>query len=185
MNRVRQFILVWSIFAVFSFWTQVSVSQDKRERPLAFKAIPKKTLFKSGEDIILIFSLTNRSNEPIFVSRLKTDDFVDVELTAPNGRAAPWHGRGRIDSKQYDPADFVILKPGEKLNGNRIISLKDGQGYLVKQPGRYSVKAQYSLGPSEYFAPIAGSAHIPDGSFPSPQSSFCVESCNSTTDTTR
>jgi len=131
MNRYRQIILVSSVLAVFSFWTQVSASQEKKEGPLRFRALPKKALFKRGEDVILLLSLTNNSNEPIFVSRLNTGEFVDIELKGPNGDEVPWQGRRKIDNKEYDPADFVVLKPGQKITANRIVSLKDGEGFLA------------------------------------------------------
>jgi len=62
----------------------VSASQEKK-KAVTVPALPKKALFKRGEDVILLLSLTNNSNEPIFVSRLNTGEFVDIELKDQTG----------------------------------------------------------------------------------------------------
>jgi hypothetical protein len=146
-------------------------------RALAFEARPTKRLFTQGEAVVFVLSIRNQSPEPIFVSRLTEDEFVDFRISGPDGKAVPWRGKGRIDSKEYSPSDFAVLKCRERISAKRIISFKDGQGFVFNKPGQYSVTAEYSLGPPEYFAPLAGATKIPTGSFRSVNATFCVEVC--------
>src|SRR5262249_24075907 len=80
-------------------------------------------------------------------------------------------------SKSYSPSDFAVLRTGEEVKAKRIISLKNGQGYIFRKPGQYSVVAEYSLGPPEYFAPFAAKTKVPTGSFRSTKAAFCIEAC--------
>jgi len=146
-------------------------------QPLSFRAVPKRHIFNHAEDVILLFSIQNNSSDPVFVSRLKGNDFVDIKLLGPDGKEVPWRGSGRIDSKNYSASDFVVLKTHEIVHASRTISPKDGTGFVFKEPGRYTVQAEYSLAPPEYFASLAGSAKIPAESFASPVSTFCIETC--------
>jgi len=118
---------------------------------LVFEALPSRQLLTRGEDIVLVLYLRNLSEKPIFVSRLKGDEFVDFSIIGPDGKEVPWHGKGRIDSKGYSPSDFAVLERYQEISAKRIISLKDGAGFVFDKPGQYSVTAEYSLEPPEYF----------------------------------
>lgn len=147
---------------------------------LCFSALPEKQLFAQGEPVILVLSIYNWSakpGEPVFVSRLKGDEFVDLNVIGPDGKEVPWRGKGRIVSRQYSPADFAVLGTYKEISAKRIISLKDGAGFVFDKPGQYSVTAKYSLGPPEYFAPFAGKTKIPTGTFRSAKAAFCIEAC--------
>ena len=144
---------------------------------LTFQAIPIKHLFKRGEPIVLVLSIKNNLPASAFVSSLKEQEFVDISLLGPDGKGVPWKGTGRIETKQYSPAEFTTLKPGETIHASWTISLNHKSGFIFKQVGRYRLAAKYSLAPPEYFAPFAGTAKIPDGSFSSLASTFCIETC--------
>jgi hypothetical protein len=111
------------------------------------------------------------------VSRLTGDEFVDLNVIGPDGKEVPWRGKGRIVSREYSPSDFAVLERYQEISAKRIISLKDGAGFVFDKPGQYSVTAEYSLEPPEYFAPIAGGTKIPTGSFRSAKAAFCIEAC--------
>ena len=147
------------------------------EPALFFWARPQTQLFAKGEPVILVLSIYTRSAEPIFVSRLTGDEFVDLNVIGPDGKEVPWRGKGRIVSREYSPADFAVLGTYQEISARRIISVKDGAGFVFDKPGQYSVTAEYSLGPPEYFAPFAGKAKIPTGTFRSTKAAFCIEAC--------
>jgi hypothetical protein len=173
-----------SIFLVLSFLAftsrtmgQTPTTESIKHPALAFQARPTKHLFARGEDVVLSLLIRNESAGPVFVSRLIHDEFVDFKITGPDGKEVSWRGKGRIDSKNYSPSDFAVLGSAEKISANRTISLKNGQGFVLSKPGQYSVTAEYSLEPPEYFAPLAGDAKTPPGSFRSVNATFCIESC--------
>jgi hypothetical protein len=144
---------------------------------LVFEALPSRQLLARGEAVILVLYLRNRSEGLIFVSRLKGNEFVDVSVIGPDGKEVPWRGKGRIDSKGYSPSDFTVLERYQEISAKRIISLKDGAGFVFDKPGQYSVTAEYSLEPPEYFAPFAGGTKLPTGSLRSTKAAFCIEAC--------
>ena len=147
------------------------------EPALFFWARPQTQLFAQGEPVILVLSIYTRSAEPIFVSRLTDNEFVDLNVIGPDGKEVPWRGKGRIVSREYSPTDFAVLETYQEISAKRIISLKDGAGFVFDKPGQYSVTAEYSLGPPEYFAPFAGKTKIPTGTFRSTKAAFCIEAC--------
>jgi hypothetical protein len=56
---------------------------------LCFLALPEKQPFAQGEPVILVLSIYNWSEkptEPIFVSRLKSDEFVELKVIGPDGK---------------------------------------------------------------------------------------------------
>ena len=113
------------------------------------------------------------------MSRLKGNEFVDLKLLGPDGKNVTWRGTAKIDSKNYSTTDFVVLKPHESVHASRIISLKDGTGFVLQESGSYSLRAEYSLSPREYFAPpIADGVEIPAESLASRAVTFCIESCD-------
>jgi hypothetical protein len=111
------------------------------------------------------------------VSRLTGDEFVDFSVIGPEGKEVRRRGKGRIDSRAYSPSDFAVLERYQEISAKRIISLKGGAGFVFDKPGQYSVTAEYSLEPPEYFAPFAGQTKIPTGSFRSAKATFCIEAC--------
>jgi hypothetical protein len=144
---------------------------------LVFEALPSRQLSARSEAVVLVLYLRNLSEGPIFVSRLAGDEFVDFSVIGPDGKEVSWRGKGRIDSKAYSPSDFAVLERYQEISAERIISLKDGTGFVFDKPGQYSVTAEYSLEPPEYFAPFAGKTKIPTGSFRSAKAAFCIEAC--------
>jgi len=144
---------------------------------LVFEALPSRQLLARGEAVVLVLYLRNGAEGPIFVSRLTGDEFVDVSVIGPDGKEVPWRGKGRIDSKGYSPSDFAVLERYQEISVKRIISLKDGAGFVFDKPGQYSVTAEYSLEPPEYFAPFVGETKIPTGSYRSTKAAFCIEAC--------
>ena len=144
---------------------------------LVFEALPSRQLSARGEAVVLVLYLRNLSEGPIFVSRLAGDEFVDFSVIGPDGKEVLWWGKGRIDSKAYFPSDFAVLERYQEISAEKIISLKDGTGFVFDKPGQYSVTAEYSLEPPEYFEPFAGKTKIPTGSFRSAKAAFCIEAC--------
>ncbi len=144
---------------------------------LCFGARPQAQLFKKGEPVIVVLSIYTRSAEPIFVSRLEGDEFVNLYVTGPDDKEVPWLGNRRIAPREYSPSDFAVLGTYKEISAKRIISLKDGAGFVFDKPGEYFVMAEYSLGPPEYFAPFAGETKIPTGTFRSTKAGFCIEAC--------
>lgn len=144
---------------------------------LDFEALPSRQILARGEAVVLVLSLRNPSEGPIFASRLTGDEFVDFSVIGPDGKEVPWRGKGRTDSKGDSPSDFAVLERYQEISAKRIISLKDGAGFVFDKLGQYSVTAEYSLKPSQYFAPFAGETKIPTGSFRSTKAAFCIEAC--------
>ena len=149
---------------------------------LTFQVSPLKTTFSLGEDVVLRFSLHNNSKDAVFVSREMYDEFVDLTILGPGGNEVSRKGKRKIDSKTYSPQDVAVLKGGESIRAKAVVSLKDGLGFIIDKPGRYRLKAEYSLGPPAYFAPFAGATSVPDGTFRSKTFTFCVETCEGTSE---
>jgi hypothetical protein len=144
---------------------------------LVFEALPSRQLLTRGEPVVLVLYLRNPSEEPIFVSRLKGDEFVDFNVIGPDGKEVPWQGKRRISASERSPSDFAVLDRWQEIAAKRVISVKDGAGFVFDKPGQYSVTAEYSLGPPESFAPLAGQTKVPTGSFHSAKAAFCIEVC--------
>jgi len=144
---------------------------------LCFSARPATQLFKLGEPVTVLLSIYTRSAKPIFVSRLTDGEFVKLSVIGPDGKELPWQGNGRISSRAYSPSDFAMLETYKEISATRIISLKDGAGFVFDKPGQYFVTAEYSLGSPESFAPFAGETKIPTGTFHSTKAGFCIEAC--------
>jgi len=149
---------------------------------LTFHVSPTKPTFVGGEDIILRFELHNNSKDVVFVSRKMYDEFVDVTIFGPDGKKVTRRGKSKIDSKRYSPQDFAVLKEGESIGTNAVVSLKDGLGFVIDKPGRYRAVGEYALGPPAYFAPFAGAAKVPEGTFRSKVQTFCLETCVATSE---
>jgi hypothetical protein len=144
---------------------------------LTFQISPIKHTFSRHEEIVVRFALRNNSPYPVFVNRKMYSEFVDLTVLAPNGKEVAWRGTGRIDSKAYSLEDFAVLKTGESISQKTVVSLKQGVGFMIDKPGRYRMKAEYSLGPPAYFASFARGAKVPEGPFRVQVVTLCVETC--------
>jgi hypothetical protein len=144
---------------------------------LVFEALPSRQLLTQGQEVVLALTIRNLSEEPVFVSRLAGDQFVDFSVIGPDGRELPWRGKGQIASNEHSPSDFDVLERYQEISAKRTISLQDGAGFVFDKPGQYTVTAEYSPGPPESVAPFAGQTKIPTGSFHSTKAAFCIEAC--------
>jgi hypothetical protein len=177
MKSASIFLLLSLLAFADSMMGQAPTRGPVNRPALVFRARPTKQLFARGEDVVFAVSIRNESAGPVLVSRLLNDEFVDFHVCGPDGKDVAWRGKSRIDSKSYSPSDFAVLKGGEMVRARRTISLKNGHGFVLGKPGQYSVIAEYSLEPPEYFAPFAGEAKVPAGSFGSVKATFCIEIC--------
>jgi len=151
-----------------NFSEQAAGSQE-----LGFTAKPVKPVFRIGEDVVFRFRLKNRSSKRVFVSRyMSVGDFVTFKLTGPDGKDVPW--QGKIRSIAYNKDAFLVLEPGQQVSANHVISVTKGEGFAITKPGRYTVLAEYSLGPPEYFANLAPKGSIPQGLFKTVEIHFTV-----------
>jgi hypothetical protein len=150
-----------------------SARQEARTQQLSFTARPAKSLFRVGEDVVFRFKLKNFSSKRVFVSRYMTvGDFVTIELTGPDGKEVRW--QGKIRSIAYSKDAFLVLGPGQEVSANHTISVTKGEGFAIDKPGRYTVLAEYSLGPPEYFSNLAPKESIPQGVFKAVKTHFTV-----------
>jgi hypothetical protein len=92
--------------------------------------------------------------------------------------AKKWRGRERREPllKGNSPSDFTVLGQYKQISTNRVISLKDGRGFVFTKPGQYSLTAEFSMDTLSGFSSFAGQAKIPIGSFHT-KASFCIEAC--------
>jgi hypothetical protein len=139
-------------------------------------ASPSKQLFSLGETVVIVLRLYSRNEHPILVSRLLGEEFVSFKVIGPDGNEVPWKDEGKAGSKEYSQSDFTVLGQYKEISANRIISLKDGAGFAFDKPGQYSLTAKFSMEPPEKFAPFAGQAKAPTGSFQA-EVAFCIEAC--------
>lgn len=154
------------------------VSETSATTPdLYFNILPSKQLFSLGESVVVALELYSRSEQPILVSRLQSDDFVRFKVIGPDGNDVPWQGERRAGAKTYSPSDFTVLGQYKLISAKRIISLRDAAGFVFDKPGQYSVTADFSMGPPEDFAPFAGQAKPAIGTFHSTKLAFCIEAC--------
>jgi hypothetical protein len=166
---------------VVVFWSSLASMQavwghaQAKTPELYFYSSPTKQLFSLGENVVTNLEFWSRSEQPLYVSRLQNGAFVTFKVTGPDGHEIPWQD-GRADAKQSSPSDFTVLKQYTQIKANRIISLKDGEGFAFDKPGQYSLTAEFSMDPSNRFAADAGGATPPVGIFQS-KASFCIEVC--------
>jgi len=173
-------VTISSVLALPAYANDCASGKSMGDRmPLKVRLVPLKHIFRSGQPIVVNLSIRNETNKPLFVSRLAGKDFIDIHLSGPGeNKEVRWVGKGKIDSKAYSPSEFTVLKAGEETTASRTISTKAGEGFVIEKQGKYFIRATYSLGPSEYFAPMAGDAKIPQGCFESAPTTFCLDSCN-------
>jgi len=143
---------------------------------LYFYALPSKQLFWRGEAVVIKLQLYSRSEQPLLVSRILGDEFVSFKAIGPDGNEVPWQGETRAGFKEHSPSDFTVLGQYKQISANRIISLKEGAGFVFDKAGQYSLTAEFSMGPPGKFAPFEVSAKTPMGSFHA-KVAFCIEAC--------
>jgi hypothetical protein len=130
-----------------------------------------------GEPVVIGLELYSRLEQPILVSRLQGNEFVNLKVVGPDGNEVPWQGKAPERARAYSPSDFTVLGQYKAISADRIISLKDGRGFAFIQPGQYTVTAEFSMGHPEDFAQFVDQAKPAVGSFRSSKLAFCIEAC--------
>jgi len=183
MSKPSRWIVQASVFLFLSSlvssqgtWGQAPVVSATTPE-MYFWAAPSKQLFSQGETVAIVLRLYSRNEQPILVSHLQGDEFVSFKVTGPDGSEVPWQGEPQANSKKYFPSDFTVLGQFKEISANRIISLKDGRGFVFDKPGQYSLTAEFSMGPPEKFAPFAGQMKTLTGAIHSTKVSFCMDAC--------
>ena len=105
------------------------------------------------------------------------DEFVSFKVIGPDGNEVPRQGETRASFKEHSPSDFTALGQYKQISANRIISLKDGVGFVFDKPGQYSLTAEFSMGPPGKFAPFEVQAKTAMGTFHSTKLALCIEAC--------
>jgi hypothetical protein len=182
MTKPKHWIMKASVFLFLS--SLVSAQGARGQAPvessttpeLYFYAVPSKQLFWRGETVVIELQLYSRSEQPLLVSRMLGDEFVSFKVIGPDGNEVPWQGDTRAGFKEHSPSDFTVLGQYKQISANRIISLKDGLGFVFDKPGQYSLTAEFSMGHPGKFAPFEVQAKTPMGSFHA-KLAFCIEAC--------
>jgi len=170
------FLLSCSFVVLQPLWGQAPATPAQTPE-LYFNILPTKQLFSLHEDVAIKLELYSRSEQPILVSRLQGNKFVSFNLTGPDGNEVPWQNKEHARTKEYSPSNFTALGQYKTASADRIISLKDGAGFAFDKPGQYTLTAEFSMGPPESFASIAGEAKPAIGTFHSEKLAFCIEAC--------
>ena len=171
------FVLAYLLSGVAVGSDERKTSNSMDQQVLGFTVKPIKPTFRIGENVALRFGLKNLSSTRIFVSRyMPIGDFVTLSFVGPNGKEVPWHGK--IRSIAYGKDAFLFLEPGQEVSASQTIPTTKDEGFAITRPGRYTIVADYSLGPPEYFANLAPKEAIPQGSFKAPHVHFMIASKN-------
>ena len=173
--KVSVFLFLSCLVGSQATWGQAPVESAKTPE-LYFYTLPSKQLFWRGEAVVIKLQLYSRSEQPLLVSRMLGDEFVSFKVIGPDGNEVPWQGETRAGFKEHSPSDFTVLGQYKQISANRIISLKEGAGFVFDKPGQYSLTAEFSMGPPGKFAPFEVSAKTPMGSFHA-KVAFCIEAC--------
>jgi hypothetical protein len=174
--RASVFLLSSSLASVQGTWGQDPLPPPNTPE-LYFSTASLKQLFSLGESVVIELQLYSRSEQPILVSRLQSDEFVSFKVIGPDGNEVPWQAEPRASTKEYSPSDFIVLGQYKQVSAQRTLSLKDGAGFAFDKPGIYSLTAEFSMGPPANFAPFAGEAKSAMGTFHSSKLTFCIEAC--------
>jgi hypothetical protein len=183
MTKPRHWIMKVSVFLfllslVPALGARAQAPAESAATPeLYFWASPAKQLFSLGENVAIVLRLYSRNEHSILVSRLQRDEFVRFKVFGPDGNEVPWLGKPQAAFSEYSPADFTVLGQFKEVSADRIISLKDGTGFVFDKPGQYSLTAEFSMDPKDRFASVAGQGKAPIGSFHSTKVAFCMEAC--------
>ena len=169
MAKPKHWILKASVFLFLSSlvcsqgtWGQAPV-KSATTRELYFYALPSKQLFSRGETVVIELQLYSRSEQPLLVCHMLGDEFVSFKVIGPDGNEVPWQGETRAGFNEHSLSDFTVLGQYKQISANRIISLKDGAGFVFDKPGQYSLTAEFSMGPRGKFAPFEVQAKTPMG----------------------
>jgi hypothetical protein len=128
---------------------------------LLFHIKPAAHVFNAGADIVLEFTLKNVSKRRVLATReASLRDIIYLELFDKQGRKIPW--QGKISSRQYPSDFFVVLEPSQSATFHSVVSASNGSGFEIKKAGKYRVRAEFSLSPKEYFAPVSDGGVVPD-----------------------
>jgi hypothetical protein len=182
MIKPKHWIMKASVFLSLSslICSQRTLGQARVESAttpeLYFYTLPSKQLFWRAEAVVIKLQLYSRSEQALLVSRMLGDEFVSFKIIGPDGNEVPWQGETRAGFKEHSPSDFTVLGQYKQISANRIISLKDGEGFVFDKPGQYSLTAEFSMGPPGKFAPFEVQAKTPMGSFHA-KVAFCIEAC--------
>jgi hypothetical protein len=183
MRKPSRWVLKASVFLLSS--SLVSSQRTWGQAPVVPATTPEsyfwidhsKQFFSLGEPVVIALQLYSRSEQPLLISHLWGDEFVSFKLIGPDGNEVSWQGKPRAGSKRYSPSDFTVLGQYKEIDASRTISLKDGTGFAFDKPGQYSLTAEFSMEPTEVFAPFSGQANPAVGSFHSTKLAFCIEAC--------
>jgi hypothetical protein len=146
---------------LFSWSCCVNGAKAGHVSDLLFRLRPTTPAFEVKTAVKLEFSLKNVSDHRVLAIRQASlNDLIYLRVVDERGRRINW--QGKIVSRAY-PADlFVVLEPGQVSTFRAVISLSNGSGYRFDRAGIYRVRAEFSLAPKEYFAPVSKGAAIPD-----------------------
>jgi len=173
--KASVFLFLLSLVSVQAALAQAPLEASTTPE-LYFYAAPSKQLFWRGETVVILLELYSRSEQPLLVSRMLGDEFVSFKVIGPDGTEVPWHGKTQTSLKEHSPSDFTVLGQYKQISANRIISVKDGTGFVFDKPGQYSLQAEFSMGSQRKFAPFDVPAKPPRGSFRA-KVAFCIEAC--------
>lgn len=144
---------------------------------LCFFTHLSKQLFWMGEPVVIGLELYSQLEQPILVSRLQGNEFVNLKVVGPDGNEIPWQGKVPDRARAYSPSNFTVLGQYKAISAERTISLKDGTGFAFNQPGQYTLTAEFSMGHQEDFAQFEDQAKPAAGSFRSSKLEFCIDAC--------
>jgi hypothetical protein len=171
-NRIRVTLCIFLVLCSLS-----AVGQVKEARPatdLLFRVKPTAPSFDLSTDITLEFSLKNVSRHKVLATReASLHDLIYLEVVDAHGKRIRW--QGKIVSRSYPSDFFVVLEPGQSTTFRATISSPSGSGYQINEAGTYRVRAEFSLAPKEYFAPVSNGAVIPDRPVKSNWAQFAVK----------
>lgn len=173
--RASVFLSLCSLVCSQGTWGQAPV-ESATTPELYLYALPTKQLFWRGDTVVIELQLYSRLEQPLLVSRMLGDEFVSFKVIGPDGNEVPWQGETRAGFNEHSPSDFTVLGQYKQISANRIISLKDGAGFVFDKPGQYSLTAEFSMGAPGKFAPFEVQAKTPIGSFHA-KVAFCIEAC--------
>ena len=158
MNTMRPLAILSVILGAF---LQIAArTEPSKKQDLHLSISPMQSQVKVGSDIQLELTLKNISKSPVLASRsARLHDFTYLEVVDEHGKTVGW--KGKIASKSYSPDTFVVLKPGQSISFQAVIS-SSTDGYEMQEPGTYRVRAEFSISPKEYFAPVAQGSRIPE-----------------------
>ena len=154
-NRIRVTLCIFLVLCSLSAVGQVGKAGTAAD--LLFRLKPTMPSFDVDADITLEFSLKNVSQHKVLATRQASlHDLIYLDVLDGQGKRIGW--QGKIVSRSYPSDFFVVLEPGQSTTFRAVISSPSGSGYQINKPGTYRVRAEFSLAPKEYFAPVSSGA---------------------------